>query len=286
MSYVGQWSALSNRIKSMITAGTAALERRDALGSVALIRGQSRQVFNAIKEFRASFGPSLSTSAAACIENFIKDSAPVVTGDEGSLTPEMHREYVSSILTRFEVFEGEMTYHLSDTQAVIQARSELAFVHLQRQIVVDSDIQKKWQKAFSEREERSEALGAVHLLSHGIWAFKAQAEGGRTDLVLQEPIDLEKAQRVAQGLVLTEWKKAGSPEEAQKKFAEARDQARRYVGGIGVFASNELRGYRYAVVVTEKDVPVPNNYEDPKDKIIYRHINIAVEPRTPSKAKS
>ena len=54
--------------------------------------------------------------------------------------------------------------------------------------------------------------------------------------------------------------------EANKRFEEARSQASQYAQGV--LLGNELSAYRYAVVV---------------GGVIYRHINIAVEPRIPSR---
>jgi hypothetical protein len=59
----------------------------------------------------------------------------------------------------------------------------LAFEHLRRSIVVSQDAQKSWEIAFNEREATYEKLGAVHLLSDGLWAFKATATGGATGAV-------------------------------------------------------------------------------------------------------
>jgi hypothetical protein len=58
-------------------------------------------------------------------------------------------------------------------------------------IVVDKNVRAKWQAAWKKsggHETRCEQLGAVHLLSHGIWAFKTSANGA-TDLVYSDPID-------------------------------------------------------------------------------------------------
>ena len=43
-----------------------------------------------------------------------------------------------------------------------------------------------------------------------------------------------------------------------------------------------MRGYRYAIVVTEKQVKTPA--DELRDGVTYRHINIAVDPDTPSRA--
>ena len=61
---------------------------------------------------------------------------------------------------------------------------------------------------------------------------------------------------------------------------EAVRQAENYAHGP--LAGNELRGYRYAIVVTEKQVEPPA--DELRDGVTYRHINIAVDPDTPSQA--
>jgi len=285
MNYVERWQPLSKRIRAMILAGTAALQRSDGAGSIPMVAKHVNAVLKSLEQFQTSLDPVLAGDAIDCINALIAEVSDRLKGF-GQGGPDVRNQLLSSILTRFDIFDCELEYYLFDSQAAIKSRSELAFVHLQRLIAVDQIVQRNWGSAFADREERCEALGAVHLLSHGIWAFKAQASGARTDLVFQEPVNLAKAQSVAEGLVLTEWKKAESPDEAEKKFAEAREQASRYVGGIGVFAGNELRGYRYAVVVTNREAPEPNDWQDPNSKVVYRHINIAVTPRTPSKATS
>jgi hypothetical protein len=100
---------------------------------------------------------------------------------------------------------------------------------------------------------------------------------GRTDLVFGEPVGDQDT--YADALVLTEWKKA-TMSNAGEKFREAVRQAENYAQGP--LAGNELRDYRYAIVVTEKQVRKPA--DERHDGVTYRHINIAVNPDTPSGA--
>ena len=134
-------------------------------------------------------------------------------------------------------------------------------------------------KSSEEGEVACEKLGAVHLLLHGIWAFKVDAAGARTDLVFQEPAgDLTNEQRYVDGFVLTEWKRASSEENARQRFEEARLQAGRYAQGA--LAGSELTGYRYAVVVSRQRVEIPSDLRE--GEVVYQHINIAVDPQLPS----
>lgn len=156
--------------------------------------------------------------------------------------------------------------------------------------MADPDIRDKWQRAFKKGETHCEKLGAVHLLSHGIWAFKAHGEKGRTDLVMNEPItDTSMIEKTSTALVLTEWKKYNGNdnkrenESLQDTILSAQVQARNY--SSGVLGGVELVGYRYIVVVSEKSLPAEffgDKPGSPDDGVIYRHINIPVNPATPS----
>ena len=103
------------------------------------------------------------------------------------------------------------------------------------------------------------------MLWHGIWAFKVSAR-------------IAEGQRFADGLVLTEWKVAKTDNEAQRRFSEARIQTKRYAEGV--LAGNELRAFRYLVVVSNDHITVPEHFED--EAVVYRHINIVTSPATPS----
>ena len=87
-------------------------------------------------------------------------------------------------------------------------------------------------------------------------------------------------QRYADGLILTEWKVARTDDRSHAKFAEARAQAKLYTQGV--LAGVELTTVRYAVVVSSQRVEEPADMQD--GTVVYRHINVAVDPETPSKA--
>lgn len=72
--------------------------------------------------------------------------------------------------------------------------------------------------------------------------------------------------------------KATSEDEVNKKFAEARYQTELYSGSV--LAGVELTTYRYVIVVSRDRIAVPANLT--KNGVVYRHINIAVDPQTPS----
>jgi hypothetical protein len=149
-------------------------------------------------------------------------------------------------------------------------------------MIVDETVAAKWKKAFSLDEPACERLGAVHLLSHGIWAFKASADGARTDLVLGEPLQVTSQLREAsEALVLTEWKLAKSQAEVATKLKQALAQASQYSAGI--LAGFELSSVRYLILVSDNILPMPPDVT--VGEASYRHINIAVSPVVPSKSK-
>jgi hypothetical protein len=141
-------------------------------------------------------------------------------------------------------------------------------------------VRDSWKKGFDAREEECERLEAVHLLSHGLWAFKVKADGAATDLVYNEPVDAQSPtlRRTARAIVLTEWKRIRRGKSANTMAAGARRQAELYAGGI--LGDLELKRTRYVILVTEQHLEPPTDIEI--RGTTYRHIVIPVTPGTPS----
>ncbi len=283
MTYAEEWKALSARIRGLMQAGQLhaqflAVRSSDSYGRASRLREQSERILHHVRSFRTRFSATLPPAAVNAIDDFEANAATLIQNTSGN--PDARQERVWAALVQLAAFETEMSFILADIQEVIRARSERAFAHLQRSIVADAVLRQTWQQAFDDGEVACEKLGAVHLLLHGIWAFKVDAAGARTDLVFQEPAsDLEAPLRYADGLVLTEWKKVDDGEEARQRFEEARSQAARYAQGP--LAGTELVGYRYAVVVSRQQVEVPEDHTE--DGVVYKHVNVSVEPRPPSR---
>jgi hypothetical protein len=184
-------------------------------------------------------------------------------------------------LIALSAFKGRFEFLMTDQDHQIIATTERAFQHLQRLIVADRKYRDMWKESYNSGEVECEKLGGVHLLWHGIWAFKVDAAGERTDLVMGNRIDSPaEMEQSAFGLVLTERKRASDPGQAIELYGQGRKQASLYAKGS--LGGIELLSTRYVVVVTEKALePPPSTTED---GFVYRHINIAVDPYTPSKA--
>jgi hypothetical protein len=154
-------------------------------------------------------------------------------------------------------------------------------VHLQYSLIADEGIRTTWCKAFKAGETACERLGANHLLLHGIWAFKANAPGERTDLILGTRLEITpEVESVAEAMALTEWKLVRSPRELESKTQMALAQARLY--GTGSLAGFEIATRRYLVIVSEDRLQMPANVLDGAVEYCYR--NIAVDPQSPSAA--
>jgi hypothetical protein len=278
MSYSEQWTALSARISGIakaaeLYASFLVSNSSDSFGVGKDLGRHCQSILATLKDFRDTFETVLPKEAREALDNFLNSDRAKVIKDQGT------REAKASAIFLVS-FESEMSYFLSSRQELIRARSERAFLHLQRLLAVDEDVRKKWESAFQKGETACERLGAVHMLWHGIWAFKVNAERARTDLVFNEPVEQTADPRGIEGIVLTEWKVA-TVANALKRFEEARDQAALYERGA--LAGAELTGYRYAVAVSQTELPKDKVPEDiDKDGIIYRHVNIAINPKAPS----
>jgi len=188
---------------------------------------------------------------------------------------------LSALMVLFSSSRARFDFYSSGTAELMKSRVERAFIHLQQLIVVDQAVQSAWSTAYHSNETKCERLGAVHLLLHGIWSFKAHGVGARTDLVLQEPLDTATTiERAADALVLTEWKMVRANEDHSLIADKARRQAHLY--GTGVLSKIELAEQRYVVLVSNDRLPRLS--DELLDGITYRHVNIAVNPSTPSRA--
>lgn len=286
MGLRSEWLAISSRIHGLDAASSQyyelTIKKQDsysALGS--LLLPEAIKIVQTIKSFHESYEQDLPQNVDTCLKAFLHKTQQHISSPQSGMDPDRFLFLSVALIT----LESELTHLLSDVQITIKRLSERAFLHLNRSIVADESIKQKWNKPFKQgcREEVFEKLGGAHLLSHGIWAFKASAEGERTDLVLQEPIqDLQEIRASSEGLVLTEWKIIRNKSELLGKIRDAKKQAIRY--STGVLGGLELSRYRYLVMVSEKRLPMPKDLEELR--INYRIINIAVDPETPSKSKA
>jgi hypothetical protein len=286
MGMTDEWTALSTRIKSLVEAARMqaaflSINKADSYATCEILRSQVRTNLAAALDFSSRFDARLSDSARASVVQAQPAIARLTSNETTSRDVIQQQAWAGLML--LATFESEMSFFMTDMQDALRLRSERAFAHLQRLIVVDADFRRKWVRAFNAGEPECERHGAVHLLLHGIWAFKVGGAGAQTDLVFQElPSGIPDPERYADGLVLTEWKCATTSHESATQFAAARAQAQRYKAGI--LAGLELTAYRFAVVVSKDYVPVPDDVK--VNGTTFRHVNIAVEPSTPSKAKN
>jgi hypothetical protein len=279
MTLRSEWTALAARIDGFLASTATYLQtlvpaKDDPYGGADdVLLPESARIYAELKQFAERHSSTLPPPACDGLHRFFEEH-------KDHFKPGWRAGWqgLKVIAPALGSVRSEVSFHLADFAATARRLSERAFIHLQRSIVADEDIRNKWKQAFAEREEHCEQLGAVHLLSHGIWAFKASAEGERTDLIFaDQAIDESEAESAAEALVLTEWKKVKSSAERDTKARAARKQAGLYKAGS--LASIELAAYGYIVLVSKRRL-------DPIDDLIeagvtYKHINVAVDPKTP-----
>jgi len=192
------------------------LGNRDSYGRWKHLRDHCSRVVATLATFQSRYSETLPSGAREALAALLTSASELLRDSTG--TAELQEERAQKVLLMLVAFEAEMSFLILDAEEVIRSRSDRAFEHLQRSIVVDVALREKWAAAFAEGEVTCEQLGAVHLLAHGIWAFKVNAEGARTDLVYQEPLtDIDRVTRAADGLVLTEWKRAVHGDEPARR---------------------------------------------------------------------
>jgi hypothetical protein len=288
MSWLTEWKSISAQIQGLLEASRFYVDSLQALSEKTTDRMRDyykvgdrellphiQKIRETLEKFRDTHKESIPTEAAKSLDavlNKINNEFPNLIGADAFV-------YIHVMVTLLVSFRAEFEYHLSDTAAVARRLSERAFNHLNRSIVVDSELHQKWNEAFEAGEPACERLGAVHLLLHGIWAFKVNTAGERTDLVFNEPIvESSSVERTAEALVLTEWKRVLTPTETERMASAARKQAARYT--VGALGGVELAGYRFIILVSKEHLTLPEDCLE--NGVKYHHVNVAVDPKPPS----
>ena len=232
MNWHHEWLALRARIQGLLAAGTffySALQHSSAddqgVRKKILLRN-AQNIFSSLNDYLISYKSAFPEDALTSLERFLDQ--PEVKNFNFNPSSGQVRGHVQFALTSLAAFQSEFSYVISDTQALALRITERAFLHLQRSIIADDDVRKKWLSAFDYGETKCEKLGALHLLSHGVWAFKAHGEKGRTDLILSEPLpDSSIIEKTSTALVLTEWKVVKHDSELDEKIGAALEQTRK-----------------------------------------------------------
>src|SRR5712692_3457363 len=237
----------------------------------------AKELFEALVAFEAESRESLPIEVRNRLSKFIEKGRSIF-GEYGT---GVGPHEAALLLGTLGGIRSATAYYLRDPSLSARNDVERALVHLQRLIVASEHARDEWRCAFDRGELEAEKLGAVHLLQHGIWAFKADAiTGGRTDLVLGHPLKEEEVQRSGSALVLTEWKRITDCDDPARKAHEAQVEAEKY--SSGPLLGFELASTRYVILVSRGHLlPVPTlPATGPAD---YQVRNIAVEPESPSK---
>ena len=237
MNWYHEWQALRARIQGLLDAGEffySALQHSSADDQSVrkkILLKNAEILFSGLNDYLESYRSALPEKALESLERFLNQTE--IKDFNFNPNRGQIRGHVQFALTSLAAFQSEFSYVISDTQAIALRITERAFVHLQRSIMVDDNIKENWMIAFDIGETKCEKLGALHLLLHGIWAFKAHGEKGRTDLILNEPLpDLTMIEKTSTALVLTEWKVVKNKNELEAKIKEAFKQTKLYVTGV------------------------------------------------------
>ncbi|MDP2316535.1 MAG: hypothetical protein Q8P41_26820 [Pseudomonadota bacterium] len=170
----GEWESVFGRARAVIEAV------RFHLASHTSYYGTGNYLMTEVEKSRAEIRKiherrALSPKVTSCIER--RDGLEWVK-------PSNAPRDVAHVASLLAGYTAELEYHLRDHDTVWASQVERAFLHLNHTLFVDKCVRARWSRAFVQREEECEKLGALHLLSHGIWAFKAHGLRERTDLIL------------------------------------------------------------------------------------------------------
>lgn len=277
------WGRVHTRVRALVEAGHVYLaaqriQSEDPHGvAYGLFRDQARQILEEIVEFRARFAAVAPAATLTSIDRFLSPEglARLIRADGIS-----GLDIIKTSLPILTAISAEVDFSLADSEELGSRVTERAFGHLQRTIAIIPEVAANWQKAFQNGEVPCEQLGGLHLLQFGVFAFKVNAGGARTDLMYSDPVSpTDPLVAGSTALVLTEWKivrAAGTSKETARK---AQVQLEAY--SLGPLLGVELRRHRYVVLVSESQLDPIQDVT--RGEVVYRHLNIAVKPKVPSR---
>ncbi|MBS0471116.1 MAG: hypothetical protein JSR60_08600 [Proteobacteria bacterium] len=278
MNWIERWNSLSARIEGLLGAvnfivQTMGIQHTFAPETKHALLSEVDALLIEMRKLHEDEGNNMPKPAAQALAEFVAN--PIGLRNNGG------QEAVAlQGLSPIFVFRSRYSYLIRDSEIEGRNATELAFEHLNRVIAVNEEVRNAWKTGFEKGELACERLGSVHLLSHGIWAFKVQAKGAATDLVYNEPLSQGATvlRRSSRAIVLTEWKVVRSGDRIYRAAEEARLQTKDYAAGI--LGDLELKRTRYIALVGERKLQTPDDFES--NGVTYRHIWIAVDPETPS----
>lgn len=279
-----EWDLLSTRIAGIIEASsflfqTAQAGESDATYSTNILIQNCEQTAGAIQSLLLRYGGALPANARQALVRFDKWWRD--TSVNNWLSSPGGFPAVQAAVVLLGSVRAELDHLLADRDEIVRSHVVRAFQHLQRSLIVDLGLRARWISAFDSRtgELSCEELGGVHLLLHGIWAFKVSATGERTDLVLGTRLVVDQdVVTSAHGLVLTEWKLIRDGDNTAQKRDEAQYQAERYTEGS--LSGFELESERYLVLVGRRNFEIPSDIIKGGTK--YKVVGLFLERQSPS----
>jgi hypothetical protein len=281
MTWQQEWSAIADRIERLVrTCEYASTGLRHAPGDPrGIIRKwiapEALAITDLVEGFAARYRGDLPDDAVKMLDEFLKENW-------FTKQPELINTNLVSVAA-LTTLRSAFDYAVRDIEADARNRTEQAFEHLRRLLLVDDEIRDRWLRDYADTrraETLCERRGAVHLMHHGIVAFKASGERSVTDLILNEPLnpDASVLRRAARAAALTEWKIVRKASDVAAIAAGAARQAEIYAGGV--LGQTELTRTRYLVLVSDQRLDPPDDFV--RGDVHYRHICIELRAIAPS----
>ena len=143
MATLDVWTALSARIRGLTSASHLAAElltaRNDSVGVMVDLGKHASAILRDLRAFGSTLD-SASDSATAAINRVAEKIGPMLVDTTSST--DMRQIHLRSSLVILAALEVELSYLLRDLNEPIRSRTERAFLHLNRQIMVNEDVRR------------------------------------------------------------------------------------------------------------------------------------------------
>lgn len=138
-----EWKIISEKINSIVNTcnflfRTFQTNSQDPYNATGRVGVSARKAFNLILNFKNKHELALPPAALETLNDFLKDNQRFT--NEGHTTIELKNKEIVALVVALSLLESDVTYHLNDLQAHILKTVEVAFSHLQRQLVADKNL--------------------------------------------------------------------------------------------------------------------------------------------------
>ena len=163
MNWRDEWNAIAARIGGLAASADLLTQSLRVAGQsndpiFPYLQLQCQAILESVTDFSVSHGDTVSPTVWDAFNKF-----KVVIAWGPDILQHTAQSIIQNVVFPLTLLSAEVDYLLSDFSAITRRRTERAFLHLQRSILIDGSYRTKWIEAFQTHETHCEKAGCTAL---------------------------------------------------------------------------------------------------------------------------